>query len=137
MTGITHLLDTSAWLAHLFREPGVDVVSTLLLDPSARVGVAALSIVEVHARMREQGIERRFNEIIDEYRDLFAQIVPVDESIALQTVVLRQSASARVPAIDSIIAATAAHHGAILVHRDEHFAALPSEQLRQLALSGS
>ncbi len=137
MTTVTHILDTSAWLVHLFREPGSDVVSALLLDPSAQVGIAALSIVEVHARMRAQGIERRFLEVVEEYRGLFAQIIPVDEAIALRAVTLRQDATARVPAIDSLIAATAAQHNATLVHRDAHFAALPVELVRQQTLGGT
>ena len=131
MTTITHVLDTSAWLAHLFREPGSDFVSALLLDPAARVAVAALSIVEVHARMRAQGIERRFVEVVEEYRGIFVQIVPIDEAVALKAVALRQATPARLPAIDTLIAATAAHHGATLVHRDAHFLSLPDEQVKQ------
>lgn len=135
MTTVTHILDTSAWLAHLFREPGSEVVSTLLLDTSARVGVTALSIVEVHARIRAQGIEHRFLEVVEEYRGLFAQIVPVDEAVALRAVALRQAATARVPAIDVLIAATAAHHNAILVHRDAHFLSIAEEWLKQQHLA--
>jgi predicted nucleic acid-binding protein len=40
-----------------------------------------------------------------------------------------------VPAIDSLIAATAAHHGAILVHCDPHFLALPDEEIKQQFLA--
>ena len=122
---ITHVLDTSAWLAHLFREPGYERVSELLLEPGNQVGVSVLSLVEVQARMRHLNIERRFEEVVTHYRELFAEIVPVSGAIALRAVALRESAAARVPAIDTLIAATAAHHSAALVHRDPHLAALP------------
>lgn len=122
---ITHVLDTSAWLAHLFQEPGYEQVSKLLLEPGNRVGVSVLSLIEVHARMRHLNIERRFDDVVAQYRDVFAQLIPVDEAITLRAVALRQSAAARVPAIDTLIAATAAHHSAALVHRDPHLAALP------------
>ena len=122
---ITHVLDTSAWLAHLFQEPGYEQVSELLLEPGNRVGVSVLSLIEVHGRMRHLNIERRYDEVVAQYRDVFAQFIPVDEAIALRAVALRQAAAARVPAIDTLIAATAAHHAAALVHRDPHLAALP------------
>lgn len=127
---ITHVLDTSAWLAHLFREPGYQQVSELLLEPGNRVAVSVLSLVEVHARLRHLAIERRYGEVVAEYRDLFAQFLPVDEAIALLAVSLREAATARVPAIDTLIAATAAHHTATLVHRDPHFGALAGEQVQ-------
>jgi predicted nucleic acid-binding protein len=38
---------------------------------------------------------------------------------------LRHKATARVATVDALITATAAYRGAILVHRDPHFAALP------------
>jgi predicted nucleic acid-binding protein len=40
-----------------------------------------------------------------------------------------------VPAVDAMIAATAAHHGAILVHRDPHFLALAGEEVNQQLLA--
>jgi predicted nucleic acid-binding protein len=132
---ITHLLDTSAWLAHLLRESGHEQVSSLLLEADNRVGVSALSLVEVHARMRHLKIEERFVEIVEEYRELFAQFLPVDDKGALRATTLRQESATRVPAIDSLIAATAAHHGAILVHRDPHFLALAGEEVKQHLLA--
>lgn len=128
---ITHLLDTSAWLAHLFQEPGYEQVADLLIDPDNRVGVSVLSLVEVHARMRHVGVERRFEEIVGQYQELFAQFLPVDDRIALRATALRQASTARIPAIDALIAATTAHHNAILVHRDPHFGALPESVTRQ------
>ncbi len=131
---ITHLLDTSAWLIHLFQEPESETVTELLLNPEHRVGVSVLSLVEVQGRMRQMGIGERFVEIVEEYRNVFAELIVVDESIALQATELRESARSRVPTVDILIAATAAHHNATLVHRDPHFAGLPENQPRQLTL---
>jgi len=44
---------------------------------------------------------------------------------------LRECATDRLPTIDSLIAATAAAHNAVLVHRDPHFTAIPAEMLKQ------
>jgi len=134
---ITHLLDTSAWLAHLFREPGYEQVSNLLLEPTNQVAVSVLSLLEVYGRMQQLQIERRFEEIVEEYRGMFTHFLPVDERVATRATVLRRESSTRVPAIDALIAATAAHHNATLVHRDPHFAGLPDGQPAQLVLQAT
>ena len=131
---ITHVLDTSAWLAHLFQEPGYEQVSELLLEPDNRIGVSVLSLIEVYGRMRHLNIHKRFENVVAQYRDVFAQIIPVSEAIALRAIALREAAAARVPAIDTLIAATAAHHSAALIHRDPHLAALPGEAVVQVVI---
>lgn len=128
---LTHLLDSSAWLAHIFDEPGADAITALLEDEEMELGISVLSVVEVHGRFRARGRADEFDEVLEIYRQLFTRILPVSEAIALRAVALRQAATARVPAIDSLIAATAAHHGAILVHRDAHFLAIPDDKLTQ------
>lgn len=132
---ITHLLDTSAWLAHALQEPGSEFVSSLLLDTEYRVAVSVLSLIEFHARMRQLRADWRFDEVVGKYKSLFAAVLQVDELIVLRAIDLRLAANSRVPMIDAIIAATAAHHNAILVHRDGHFAALAAADLRQQLLS--
>ena len=44
---LTHLLDTSAWLAHIFDEPGADTITALLEDMDNEVAISVLSIVAV------------------------------------------------------------------------------------------
>lgn len=132
---VTHLLDTSAWIAHIRREPGWATISDLLKSDEVRLGISTLSLVELHARLRSIGREAEFRQVVEDYRDLFFQIVPFDESTALQTIALRHSASARVPAIDAMIAGTAACNDAILVHRDPHFLALADAVLKQQFLA--
>lgn len=131
---VTHVLDTSAWLAHLFGEPGHEAVADLIEDPEVLLGVSAASLLEVHARMAAVHAVHRFDEVIAGYSAIFASILPIDETVALQAAALREAATARVPAIDALIAATAATHDAFLIHRDPHFSAIPYEQVRQVVL---
>ena len=131
---VTHVLDTSAWIAHLQHEAGADVVAAILAAPENQVGVSALSLVELHARLRALGREAEFEPVVEGYRLLFAAILSVDEQVALQATLLRRDASKRVPAIDALIAATAASQNAILVHRDPHFRTIPGDQLQQLSI---
>lgn len=132
----TYLLDTSAWIAHILQEPGWELISTLMKSDEDQVSISAISLVELHGRLRSFGQQGAFSQVLEDYRDLFSSVFPVDELVALQAValratVLREAAEARVPAIDSIIAATAASQGAILVHLDPHFLSIPEEQLKQ------
>lgn len=46
---MTHILDSTAWLALLFAEPGVDEVTLLFADPHSQVSISVLSIPEVFA----------------------------------------------------------------------------------------
>ena len=50
----TYLLDTSAWLAHVFNEPGADEVTALFEDSEATIVISALSILETLAQVREE-----------------------------------------------------------------------------------
>jgi predicted nucleic acid-binding protein len=132
---LTHLLDTSAWLAHIFDEPGASVVTDLFLDPTAAVGISAVTLLEAHARIKTVGAGYRYTELVAGYKELLAEIVPADEGVANRAIELRAAASGRIPAMDALIAATAAHHHAILVHRDPHFRSIPGDALQQLDLT--
>lgn len=131
---MTHLLDSSAWLAHLFAEPGVDDINHLFDDPEAQITISALSIPEVFARLRSMGKEERWSEVWEAYADLFSSVIPADEAIAQQAVQLRAATPGRLPTIDGLIAATALVRHQILVHRDPHLAAIPDLGLHQLKL---
>ncbi|MBK7893417.1 MAG: PIN domain-containing protein [Candidatus Promineifilaceae bacterium] len=128
------LLDSSAWLAHLFGEAGAEQVNLLFDDPDNEVSISALSIPEVYGRLKALGIAARWPEVRDSYAALFAKTLPADEVVANRAVALREAASARLPTIDTLIAATAAVNDLTLVHRDPHFAALSSTVLRQQML---
>ncbi len=128
------LLDSSAWLAHLFGESGAEQVNLLFDEPNNEVSISALSIPEVYGRLKALGIASHWPEVWDTYAALFAQILPADETVAYRAVALREAASARLPNVDALVAATAAAQNLTLVHRDPHFAALPSHALRQQTL---
>jgi len=62
---------------------------------------------------------------------LFERIISVDFPLCLKAIELRRAATGRLPTIDSLIAAAAAKHDAVLVHRDPHFKSVPGHLLKQ------
>jgi predicted nucleic acid-binding protein len=131
---MTHLLDSSAFLAFFFAEPGGDRVAELLEAPAVSVGISALTAIEWWARLKAAGREDAFATEWHDHLPLFEQILPADLEVALKAVELRRSATGRLPTIDSLIAATAALATATLVHRDPHFDAIPADLLQRLAV---
>ena len=131
---MTHLLDSSAWLAHLFGEPGVDEVGLLFNDPNTQVSISALSIPEVFARLKAIGREAHWAEVWAIYSELFSRVIAADEAIAHQAVQLRAATHERLPTIDGLIAATALIQHLTLVHRDPHLDAIQDPKLRQMQL---
>jgi len=129
------LLDSSAWLAHLFAEQGVEQINELFDDPQNEISISALSIPEVYGRLIAIGREDHWGSIWEMYTLLFPKVFIVNETIAHQAIVLRDSIPDRLPTVDSLIAATAATHKLTLVHRDSHFVAIPSKLLKQIQLS--
>ena len=132
---MTHLLDTSAALAGGFAEPGVERVRSLLNDPDAAVGISVLTPFETYTRvLHKTGSHEIARRAVSDLRAIVREIVPVDEVIVDLALDLRRRASARIATVDCLVAATAAQYGAILVHRDAHFAALPADALLQETL---
>lgn len=132
---MTHLLDSSAVLAHYLGETGADQVSALLAEGADIVALAAPSWPE---------LARRLADLIDDpaeavrvhrhyTRDLCA-FVPLDESATLAALRIQKVCPARLPLVDALIAGCAAQAHLILVHRDPHFDAIPGRQLRVLRL---
>lgn len=130
---ITHILDTSALLAHNQNEPGADQVTSLLgLGPDA-IAISALTLIKLKALLRELipnpgEIERLFSA----YTSILIGTLPVTSEIALMAIELRAQNKPRLPLVDSVIAATA--NNAILVHRDPHFAGIPTSVFPQIVL---
>lgn len=77
------VLDSSAILALIWREPGHEVVSAHLNDAT----ISAVNIAEVYAKCAERGLD------IDEVRSLISEVeltvAPFDESQAFQSGRLR------------------------------------------------
>ena len=128
---MTHLLDSSAFFAFFFDEPGRQRVEELLREPVVEMGLSALTSVEFWARLRAEGRDMVFEQEWEDYLPLFERIVSVDLSLCLKAIELRRAATSRLPTIDSLIAATAAKHDAVLVHRDPHFKSIPGHLLKQ------
>ena len=128
---MTHLLDSSAFFAFFFDEPGRQRVEELLREPAVKMGLSALTSVEFWARLRAEGRDMVFEQEWEDYLPLFEQIVSVDLSLCLKAIELRRAATSRLPTIDSLIAAAAAEHDAVLVHRDPHFKSIPGHLLKQ------
>jgi predicted nucleic acid-binding protein len=128
---MTHLLDSSAFFAYFFDQPGRHPVEELLRDSSIDAGLSVLTSVELWARLKAEGQEEVFEQEWQEHLPLFEGILAVDMSICKKAIQLRRAASARVPTIDSLIAATAAINDAVLVHCDPHFRSIPRELLKQ------
>jgi predicted nucleic acid-binding protein len=58
-------------------------------------------------------------------------IEPISVEVVQRSLELRVAATARLPQMDALIAATAATCGAILVHRDPHFLSIPNHLIQQ------
>lgn len=132
---MTHLLDTSALLAHYLAEPGAERVQALFEDDAVVAGASILSLYEFELRLHQLGVNatNRTAELT-RYRALLSEVVEVDEAVRGEAIRLRTSAIAHVAAMDILIAATASLKNATLVHRDPHFAAIPATLLKQEVL---
>ena len=132
---MTHLLDTSALLAHYLAEPGAERVQSLFEDDAVVAGASILSLYEFELRLHQLGVDTatRATEL-NRYRALLNDVVDVDEAVRSEAIRLRTSATAHVAAMDILIAATASLKNATLVHRDPHFAAIPAGLLKQEVL---
>lgn len=135
MSKPTHLLDTSALLAHYFDEPGAAEVDALWQDSAAKTVLCVLSVAELRSRLRAvttnaPEIERAFDLYVNE----LTRCLPIDRRVAELADRLRVLSPRRVPLVDACIAATAAHHACLLVHRDPHLDSLESAGVRMLRL---
>ena len=130
-----YLFDTSAIVAHYRGEKGAHEVQGLIDDKNAKLLIASVSLVEFSRRLDALGIDAvSVDALVADYQSLF-EVVPVTSVVALAAIQLGRASSKRLPLVDALIAASAAVRGAMLVHRDEHFAAIPTERLAQLDLN--
>jgi len=136
MKGFTHVLDTSAILAHYWDEPGADLVDDLFRSRGARLGVSTVTVAELRGLLsREDPVEAGEVGVVSRYVDDLAVSIPADRTIAELAWQLRAAAPQRLPLVDAIIAATARSCDAILVHKDSHLAGIPEGLVRQLVLA--
>jgi len=132
---MTFLLDTSALLVLYRKEPEVDRVLALFDDPQHDLLLSTVSVAEFGRKLRELGKDREeIEDTLDQFMQLFSYVVPLDEAVARASLRLVESVPLRLPMADSLIAASALVHGACLVHKDKHTAAIPPEVLPTLNL---
>lgn len=130
---MTHLLDTSAILAHYLDEPGADEVASLLARGPSVVALAAPSWVELDTRLRAlvPEVDERENAFL-QYTVSLTTLLPVDAESCLGAIRLRNAAPGRLPLADALIAGVADAAGLILVHRDPHFDTIPGIKVLRL-----
>ena len=105
---MTHLLDTSALLAHYLAEPGAARVQALFADAAVVIGVSILSLYEFELRLHQLDMDAATRALeLNRYRSLVNEVVTVEEAVRREAIHLRTSATAHVAAMDVLIAATA------------------------------
>jgi len=131
---LTYLFDTSAWIAHIFKEPGWEYLNALFDEDGSSIGISVVSLTELQSRLKALGHDGQFEHLYEFYRPLFDRIVLVDENVALRAIALKREAISRLPGFDALIAATASLQEAVLIHRDAHFQSVPTDRLKQKML---
>lgn len=136
MSRISHLLDTSALLAHYFDEPGSPLVAELFADRNSRPAICSVTVAELRGRLHEEITDTgEAEEAARVYLNELTTCLPVDRATAETAWHLRKATPERLPLVDALIAATARVAGAVLVHKDPHFSRIPSGLVRQIAIS--
>lgn len=132
---MSHLLDTSALLAHFFDEPGAQETQAILDQGRDHAAACAVTVAEFEGRLLQEGIDEDERIVASlHYFGLLARVLPVTQQTGHLAAELRERSPERLPLVDALIAATAKQHALTLVHRDAHMAAIPSDELAQLKL---
>jgi predicted nucleic acid-binding protein len=130
------LLDTSALLAHFRGEPGAERVQACFEDEEQEVFLASVSLAEFARRLRDLGLSPEDAlAVVSRYTAAATRVVAIDSTVATQAFHLICAAPKRIPLIDALIAAAAAHARATLLHRDSHLDGIPGSMLAQERLS--
>lgn len=134
---ITHVLDTSAILAHYLREQGAREVNAILTRGPEAAGLSLISIVELRGRLSDLSVDAdKAGRVLKLYTETLTTVLPFTREPAEAAMALRAATRPRLPLVDSLIAASAKQYGATLVHHDPHMAAIPAPLINQLVLPG-
>jgi predicted nucleic acid-binding protein len=132
---ITHVFDPSAILAHYFQEPGAEQVNALLTDNAVEIGLPATALIDLKARLAaavpDPAEARRAYRL---YAEELIAALPVTREVIADAERILERSGGQLPLAAAVVAATARHEGAVLVHRDAHLARLPDDVVHQLAL---
>ena len=127
-----YLLDTSALLAHHRQESGWEAVQAIFEADDAEILIASVSLTEFGRRLSDLGApEAVVGRTLASYQLLCNEVAPVDTAVALAAFAIGCRTPRRLPLVVALIAAVAQARNALLVHRDEHMRAIPSELLHQ------
>jgi len=130
---VTHLLDTTALLAHFLDETGAEQVEELLALGPGHIALAAPCWVEFHTRLRELIPDREFRDAaFRQYTCELTSFLPLDSQAAAAAIRLREETPGRLPLADALIAGTAHAANLTLVHRDPHFDPIPGLKVLRL-----
>ena len=120
---MSYLIDTNVLSELRRKEPNPGVVAWFEERPATTLYVSVLTLGEIRKGIEALGKSKRKLKLLDwletELPAFFAgRILPIDEEVADRWGRLLASASRPVPAIDSLLAATALVHGLALVTRN-------------------
>jgi predicted nucleic acid-binding protein len=132
---ITHVLDTSAILAHYLNEPGADDLNAILAQGPDAAGISLIALVELRGRLAEVAANpQEAKRALELYTETLTTVLPFSRETADVAMDLRAATRPRLLLVDALIAASAKQHGAILVHRDPHMATISTSLVSQLML---
>lgn len=117
-------------LAFYFDEAGAEDVAALLAAGREQNAVCCITAIEFWSRLKHLGAADRYPQERAEF-DAILSPLPVNADVVNRAIDIRQACDQRIPMVDLLIAATAAHAGLALVHRDPHFLVIPKDMLQQ------
>ena len=132
---ITHVFDTSAILAHYFHEPGAELVNDLLAQNSVEVGIPAIELLELkrqlsHTLPNAVEAQRAFHL----YAGELLATIPITRAVVTRAQLILEKTGDQLSLLEAILAASAQSENAVLVHRNQRLARLPSDLLQQCPL---
>lgn len=72
-----YLLDSSAWLAHLLGESGMEEVTALFAKEERAISISALSLPEVYTQLKALEQEARWSMVWATYQPCLAKFLPL------------------------------------------------------------
>lgn len=132
---VAHLLDASALLAHLLREPGEETVHRCLSNEGGRAAVCVPTWVEFQVAILHSDYAKRDAEkIVAFYSDALGLPLVVDQTVGKAAVVLQEVCSPQISLSDLLVAGCAKAHGLTLVYRETLLDGIPDAALPQIKL---
>ena len=122
MNDRAYLLDTSAIFAFTDNEEGADLVENLLARAKKKetsLHISKMTAMEVYYVSSEESGEEEANRLLLLVRALPVTELPLEDALVLPAA--RFKARYKISVADAWIAATAAVHDLILVHKDPEF----------------